>query len=118
MSIADLSSVDLELACDGYLSGLDGRLRYVPGLNRIAGEMAMRDIQVRWGTPVLGKPACTYVWSHEIVLATWLFDLPGEIIRDVWLHELGHCMVGGSCERAREWQEAWLTRQPGSSMLA
>jgi len=103
--------IDLELAAGGYLRRPDGQIRQIPGLDRIAQATVAESIRVRWGTPRGGMPGCTYLWRREIVLALWLFDQPGEDVRDVWLHELGHCLVGRGCERAREWQRAWVAEQ-------
>ncbi|HLJ67482.1 MAG TPA: hypothetical protein VKX16_08985 [Chloroflexota bacterium] len=99
--------VDLALAAGGYLRSLDGRVRQIPGLDRIAEETLRQGARVRWGTPARGRAGCTYLWRREIVLAAWLFDHPGDSIRDVWLHELGHCAAGRDCERARAWQRDW-----------
>jgi hypothetical protein len=118
MTLANSPLVDLDLAAGGYLRAPDGRIRQVPGLNCIARELVAEGIRVRWGTPRTGSAACTYLWSREILLATWLFDLSGEDIRDVWLHELGHCVVGRSCERVRQWQQAWVDEQAESPKLA
>ena len=98
-------SVDVNLAAEGYLRSADGRLRHIPGLECIARDTLGADVRVTWGTPRNGKAGCTYLLRRLIVLAPWVFDRPGYVVRDVWAHELGHCMVGRCCARARHWQE-------------
>ena len=98
-------SVDLELAAEGYLRSQDGRLRHIPGLERIARDTLYAGVRVTWGTPRNERAGCAYLLRRLIVLAPWVFDRPGYIVRDVWSHELGHCMVGRCCARARQWQE-------------
>ena len=103
--------IDLALAAGGYLRSLDGRMRQIPGLDRLARETQRQGFRIRWGKPAFGRAGCTYLWQREIVLAVMLFDHPGDAIRDVWSHELGHCARGRDCNRAREWQRAWQAEQ-------
>lgn len=98
-------AVDLSLAEEGYIRAADGRLRWVEGLGRIARDTARLGVRVNWGAPPEGKAGCSYLLAREIVLAQWVMDRPPAFVRDVWSHELGHCVVGPSCERARGWQQ-------------
>jgi len=98
-------TIDVALAAEGYLRSADGRLRHIPGLEVIARDTLHAGVRVTWGTPHNGKPGCAYFLRCVIVLAPWIFDRPGYVVRDVWSHELAHCMVGRCCSRARQWQE-------------
>lgn len=97
--------IDLGLVAMGYLRSADGRWRHVPGLDVLARSAQQHGVRFVWGAPRGDRPGCAYVWRQEVVLAPRIFDGPGWAIRDVWAHELSHCLVGPCCRRARAWQE-------------
>jgi predicted SprT family Zn-dependent metalloprotease len=97
--------IDLRLAAEGYLRALDGRTRHIPGLDQIAQHIVREQVRVVWNPGLEGRPARTRLWLREIELAPSVYDQSGAIVRDVLTHELGHCVVGRDCERAREWQQ-------------
>lgn len=97
--------LDLRLAAEGYLRAEDGRTRHIPGLDQIARDIVREQIRVLWNPGLETRPARTRLWRREIELSPTVFDHSGAIVRDVLTHELGHCVVGRDCERAREWQQ-------------
>ena len=98
--------LNLSLAMEGYLRAPDGRVRYIPGLEAIARDTLRAGVRVRWGRPLGNGAGCSYCWTRRIILAPWLFEEEGWFIRDVWSHELAHCVVGPSHQRACAWQQA------------
>jgi hypothetical protein len=71
--------------------------------------------QVSWASLPGSRSGCCLWKDKHIILAPWLFWCTPWFIRDVWSHELAHCVVGPSQERARAWQQLVYGREQSFS---
>jgi hypothetical protein len=99
--------LDYDMALAGYLRSPKGELRFIHGLDRIAGDMEAADVRADWMTEdeLLSKPlAVAYIWSRLIRLSPRLWDLDAWCVRRVLTHELGHCLGKGTEAKTKKWQ--------------
>jgi hypothetical protein len=85
--------IDLEWAVDGYLWAPSGdRLRWIPGVDRIARDTVLADARVVWRSLPGEELACSLPWRRLILLSPALYERSGCRVKRAWTHELGHIL--------------------------
>src|SRR5581483_4549457 len=96
MRVARIDSEwDWDYALSGYLLSPDGhRLRWIRGLESIAGNYSSCDVSVIWMRLPGGRSACCDRSGRRVYVSPWMFWAWPAFLRDVLRHELGHVVAG------------------------